>query len=243
MAQLKDAIGFRHDLFFGGAVQIDWFETDPEKRDLASANFVFHGPEYFGVTDEDKEGAKSYALVDTVSLTSELLAAMTPGRNDRFPIALAIAGYGAGKSHYALTLANLLSAPSGSMADVILNNIQHASPALGKQIHNHVDDWDHPFLVLPINGMTDFNLAEELSRQVLVQLRTRDLDTTPVEDLWPRFQDAEAFVERNFEKWRSEFEKVFGPDIAPETIQDQLKGHNESTASPSGYPVPSPLIS
>lgn len=229
MAQLKDAIGFRHDLFFGGAVQIDWFETDPQKRDLASANFVFHGPEYFGVTDEDKEGAKSYALIDTVSLTSELLAAMTPGRNDRFPITLAIAGYGAGKSHYALTLASLLSAPSESIADVILNNIEHASPALGKEIHNQVDDWDRPFLVLPINGMTDFNLAEELSRQVLAQLRARNLDTTPVEDLWPRFQDAEAFVERNFEKWRSEFEKVFGPDIESETIQHDLRSHNEST--------------
>jgi hypothetical protein len=228
MTLLKDVIGFRHDLFFGGAVQIDWFETDPDKRDLASGNFVFHGPEYFGVTDDDKEGAKSYALIDTVSLTSELLATMTPSRNDRFPIALAIAGYGAGKSHYALTLASLLSAPSESKAEVILNNIEHASPSLGKQIHIHVDDWDRPFLVLPINGMTDFNLAEELSRQVLAQLRAKGLDTTPVEDLWPRFQDAEAFVERNFEKWRSEFEKIFGRDITPESIRDQLKDHNES---------------
>ena len=228
MTQLKDAIGFRRDLFFGGAVQIDWFETDPEKRDLASTNFVFHGPKYFGVTDDDKEGAKSYALIDTVSLTSELMAGMTPGRNDRFPIALAIAGYGAGKSHYALTLAHLLSAPTGSVADAILDNVRHASPHLGKQIQHHIENWDQPFLVLPINGMTDFNLAEELSRQVLVQLRARGLDTTPVEDLWPRFQDAEAFVERNFEKWRSEFEKVFGPDIAPDSIRDGLKDHNES---------------
>ncbi len=187
--------------------------SDPDKRYLASANFVFHGPEYFGVTDDDKEGAKSYALIDTVSLTSKLMGEMAPGQTNGDPIALAIAGYGAGKSHYALTLANLLSAPTGPAAGRILNNIEHASPDPGKQIRSRVENWERPFLVLPINGMTDFNLAEELSRQVLVQLRSKELDTTPVEDLWPRFQDAETFVERNFDRWRTEFQKVFGPDV------------------------------
>ncbi|MFP4310010.1 MAG: hypothetical protein ACLFQQ_22590, partial [Desulfococcaceae bacterium] len=228
MTTLKDVVGFRRDLYFGGAVQIDWFETDEQKRDRAASNFVFHGPEYFGVTEEDKEGAKAYSLIDTVSLTSELLDSLEPGATDAFPIALAIAGYGAGKSHYALTLARLLSAPSEVASGVILDNIESASPKLGRKIRRQVEKWDRPLLVLPINGMNDFNLAEELSRQVLVQLRANGLDTTPIEELWPRFQEAEEFVRRNFDRWETEFRKVFGKDVSQEDILAKLGSHSEA---------------
>ena len=35
MKKLSDIVDFRRDLFFDGAVQISWFETDPVRRDKA----------------------------------------------------------------------------------------------------------------------------------------------------------------------------------------------------------------
>lgn len=46
-------IHVERDLFFDGAVQIGWFETDSERRDHAAANFVFHGPQYHGLAVDD----------------------------------------------------------------------------------------------------------------------------------------------------------------------------------------------
>ena len=62
--QLGNIIEFRKDLYFEGAVQIDWF-YDQQKAAKVAENFVFHGKDYFGV-DAKKDS------IDTVSLVKEL---------------------------------------------------------------------------------------------------------------------------------------------------------------------------
>ncbi|MCP4405638.1 MAG: hypothetical protein GY801_51085 [bacterium] len=46
MKKIADIVDFRRDLFFDGAVQIGWFETDSARRDLAASHFVFHDPQH-----------------------------------------------------------------------------------------------------------------------------------------------------------------------------------------------------
>jgi hypothetical protein len=60
--RIGEIIGFRDDLFFEGAVQIDWFYSR-EKAVKVAESFVFHGSEYFGISDE-QSGRK---MTDTVS--------------------------------------------------------------------------------------------------------------------------------------------------------------------------------
>lgn len=66
MKKLSDIIDFRRDLFFDGAVQIGWFETDPERRDKAAANFVVHGPQYHGVSEDDLRDAGGFPLIEPI---------------------------------------------------------------------------------------------------------------------------------------------------------------------------------
>lgn len=37
MKKLSEIVDLRRDLFFDGAVQISWFETDPQRPDQAAA--------------------------------------------------------------------------------------------------------------------------------------------------------------------------------------------------------------
>lgn len=85
MKKLSDIVDFRRDLFFDGAVQISWFETDPVRRDKAAANFVFHGPQYHGVSEKDLPDAGGFPLTDMVRFTYELLNALDVQTDATFP--------------------------------------------------------------------------------------------------------------------------------------------------------------
>ena len=44
--KLQDAVAFRRDLLFDGAVQVGWLEENPVLARKAAEHFVFHGPKY-----------------------------------------------------------------------------------------------------------------------------------------------------------------------------------------------------
>jgi len=66
--RLNDIVRFRGDRLFNGAVSISWFGTDESKTKAASEAFVFHGPKYHGVQQEDVGTGHGHLLMDTASL-------------------------------------------------------------------------------------------------------------------------------------------------------------------------------
>jgi len=227
MTTVSEVVEFRRDLFFDGAVQISWFENDLARRDKAASNFVFHGPEYHGVTANDISESREYNLTDTVSFAGSIVDTFDVETNQEHPISLAIAGYGTGKSHLALTLATVLSDPKSAVSEKILENLKLADPVVGSQIALKVKELSAPILVIPINGMGNFDLASELSRQALHRLNHHNLDTAAIDDLWPRFKLACNFVERNFELREKEFVEHFGNEIHKEELLNRLLDHDD----------------
>jgi len=229
MKRVKDMVGFRGDLFFDGAVQIGWFEKDFELSERAAAGFVFHGPTYHGISRDDASDVISAPVIDTASFAAELTQVLTRGISSDLPVALAIAGYGTGKSHLALTLANLFGDPGSPTANLVLENIEKADPEIGRKLRDQFDAIERPFLVLALDGMDNFDLAAELTRQVLKRLSEYEVSTQAIEELAPRFQLAERFVERNFELHREEFSQRFGPEVEKQKILRRLQERDEST--------------
>ena len=45
--KLGELLEFRKDLYFEGAVQIDWF-YEQKRAAMVAENFVFHGKDYYG---------------------------------------------------------------------------------------------------------------------------------------------------------------------------------------------------
>ena len=101
--ELGNILEFRKDLYFEGAVQADWFYS-PERAAKVAENFVFHGNQYFGIEDQ---GVGNKKRIDTISLVEELVTKLNDERSNA--LSLAIADYGTGKSHLAVTLAQLFS--------------------------------------------------------------------------------------------------------------------------------------
>ena len=128
---LSDTVRFRNDLLFDCAVQLGLFEDDRELASKAAEQYVFHGPTYNGVDREDLS-VTGHSLVDTATFTLDILEHIS-GQNPDEPFTMAIAGYGTGKSHLAITLACLLSAPDSSVSDKILGNMSMADAKIGKQ--------------------------------------------------------------------------------------------------------------
>lgn len=228
---LSDLVGFKSELFFDGAVQLRWVDEKPEKAADAAENFVFHGPSYHGVGQEDADVISSaYKLKDTASLVLELLESFVPdpSRPDPNPLSLAVAGYGSGKSHFALTVAKLLMSPNELLACKIIHSITSADVAIGERVELLLEQIGKPSLVVTLDGMSNFHLGSELSRGIIKQLKVNGLDLGPILELSPRFTYAGDFVKRNFEIRKDDFAKYL-EGFDKDTICGKLQENDENT--------------
>jgi len=227
--KIGDVTGFRRDVFFEGAVQLGWFVRKPEVAERAARNFIFHGPEYHGVTEEDFEITERFQLKDTATFFEEVVSNLyaTNKTNNFNPFGLAIAGYGTGKSHLSLTLATLLTSYPRELSSCIINNIHKADESSGERIKLVLGEADKPALVVAIDGMKNFNLTMELYNKVVEQLKRKNVDISPILDLSPRFRNAEEFVKRNFILRKELFEQKFGDRVDKDYILYKIAERDE----------------
>ena len=200
--QLSDIVSFRGDRLFNGAVNIEWFGNDPEKAKLASDSFVFHGPKYHGVSQKDIGDRHGHKLVDTANFTKSIIRRCY-GLEEQ-PFTLAIAGYGTGKSHLGLTLANLINAPQSESAANILSALNSADYELAGDIQLLMREASQPCLVLTLNGMRGFDLSAEVTKQLTAILKRDGHKTMCLDELRPRFGQAVSLIEMSNETVQSE---------------------------------------
>jgi len=224
--QLLDIIDFRSDRLFDGAVNLDWFFSDRERAKQVAESFVFHGPNYHGVRKEDI-GSESdvHQLVDTATFTHQVVRHCS-GSEDQ-PFTLAIAGYGTGKSHLATTLSLLLSDPSSEVAKKVLKNLQQADQTLAKETEAELRILGGKSLILAINGMGNFDLASEVTRQILLQLKEAKIDTGPLDQLRPRFSTAIKLINFLGDNDCERLVRLCGSQ-SKDNLIEELNLHNEA---------------
>lgn len=227
--KIGDLVSFHNENFFEGAVQLRWVTERPEQAKQAAKAFVFHGPRYHGAADAEADGiAGGYRLKDSASFVHELLDSVQGGLRgeERNPYWLVVAGYGAGKSHLALTCATLLAEPTSATAQAIIANIIKADDELGLKVQQAVATLERPALVITLDGMSGFHLGNALTQATLAQLQQHGVDTGAILALSPRFQLAEQFVERNYTLRMTRFAERL-PGMSAEAICAQLRNNNE----------------
>ena len=187
--KLGEILEFKRELYFEGAVQADWF-YDREKSVRVAENFVFHGSDYFGGEDGQRK------TIDTISLVKELAGKL--GDEQSNPLTLAIADYGTGKSHFAVTLGQLFSGYDymPETFDRIIKNINMIDKESASFIRESC--YDRNF-VMVINGMRDFNLHYEILRAAERSLRLYGLSIECLRKLNRTLETAELFFSRNKE--------------------------------------------
>ncbi|OPJ55652.1 hypothetical protein [Alkalithermobacter paradoxus] len=199
MAKIKDIISLKKDIVFGGAVQTDWY-YDKSKAKTISQSFIFHGPQFFGVTQDDVE-YKTHKLMDTCSFTN--LIANKLNDDEGNSIVLTIAGYGTGKSHLAVTLGNLFSHEKESdIYKDIVSNLRSADIDISENIE---DKTSKPNLVIVLNGMKDFNLNYEILSTAKKVLSAYGYGEEIFSEYTKAYNIAQTFLDRNFENFKDKF--------------------------------------
>lgn len=188
--ELGKILEFKKDLYFEGAVQADWFYSK-EKAAKVAENFVFHGKTYYGVEDQ---GGGSKKRIDTISLVKDLVEKLNDDKSNA--LSLAIADYGTGKSHLAVTLAQIFSG-SQYMPDSyekILSNISSIDKEAADDIRTNTKGRN---FVMVLNGMRDFNLHSEILRAAQRSMQVYGLSDDCLKKINRAVQTAELFFERN----------------------------------------------
>lgn len=196
-----ELLEFRKDLYFEGAVQIDWF-YDQVRAAKVAENFVFHGKDYFGFEETTLGGKKR---IDTVGLVQSLTSKLGD-ENVKVPF-LAIADYGTGKSHLAVTLGQLFSGPKymPETFSKVLSNIRSIDENAADEINRNCDGRN---FVMVINGMRDFNLHSEILRAAQRSLALYGLPDDNLRKLNRALETAEMFFERNSQNFIGIFESA-----------------------------------
>jgi len=222
MALLKDIVTFRDDLYFEGAVQADWFYQQ-RQLDAVVSSFVFHGPNTHAVNKDDFGEQR---LLDTASFALKIAEKATNPENGS-PFTLAIAGYGTGKSHLAVTLSTLYSGSEWhpDLHERILENIARADTNIAAKLRPLVK---RPRLVLTLNGMRDFNLHYELLRTAEKALRMYGSNLDVLTKLNKVKETATNFIERSYSLWSERANQVaslHGINLQNEALREYLMTH------------------
>jgi len=228
--RIGELIRFDSDLFFEGAVQLRWLDAQPDRAKQAARNFVFHGPRYHGVDNTNLDvGVRDYPLIDTASFIRKLIELLSnnDSLDEKNALWLAVAGYGSGKSHLAITIAELLQFPKGDVAQKVIEKVKDADLDIGNALAKELKVIKKPALVVALDGSSNFHLGNELSRSIIRQLKAIGADLSPIQELSPRFKFAEDFVRRNYEIRVEEFQQSF-LNLDHEAICIQLQENNES---------------
>lgn len=215
--KLNEILEFKKDLYFEGAVQADWFYL-AEKSKKVSENFVFHGSKYYGV-----EGLIGNRRIDTVSFVKTIGEKLKDENTN--PLTLAIADYGTGKSHLAVTLGQLLSGQEymPETFSKIIDNISKIDKQDAKEIK---ELYNRRNLVLIINGMKDFNLHSEILKAAQKTLKLHGISDNNLKKINKSIEIAEGFFERNNQIFISQFEtaaKNFGWYETGQQLIDKIR--------------------
>lgn len=201
MTNINNTLVLKKDVVFGGAVQTDWY-YDKEKQEKISENFIFHGPNFFGVTEDDVE-FKTHKLMDTCSYTEMISNKLYTDEGN--PIILTIAGYGTGKSHLAVTLGALFSGDSNNqLSKKVIKKIKEADKDIADRINANLNK---PNLVIVLNGMKDFNLNYEILNTAKMVLKNHGYSEEIFSEYTKAYNIAKIFVDRNFENLEEYFVK------------------------------------
>lgn len=228
--KVSDLVRFRSDLFFEGAVQLLWADQNVDRANEAAGTFVFHGPRYHGV-GKDTGADEAYRLTDTATLAADLLdriVGVTGESESENPFSLAIAGYGSGKSHFAVALTQLLRHPHSELSERIIANLELADGLIAKRAKHAVSNIEKPAFVVVLDGTGNFNLGNALSRAVYRSLKEEAIDDGVLRELSPRFEDAANFVNRNYSVRSNEFAEHFGLQTQANIIAS-LRERDEQT--------------
>ena len=181
----RDIVSYESKRLFSGAIDLDIFIGQPQKAEEIALSYMFHGKtNHVGV-------ANGHTLTDSISFFKIILDAL---KSDIPEMILGIAGYGVGKSHFALTIAELLASRNISLQEKLLRNIGAIDPFSEEDIRKELNKDSRGYLVIPINGMRGSSL-KDIFFSIVKRILIKDgVDASCLDEFDPRFASLKEVV-------------------------------------------------
>ena len=206
---VNDILEFNKKKYFNGAVQANWFYDNDKVYDVTSS-YVFHGPKYHGV-DQQETGSLNYKLNDTASYLLRIAKKSSEKESNRFN--MTIAGYGTGKTHFAVAMASFLSGHNNLLRQTVIENVKTAD----KSIASKLQSYKGKNLILVLNGMKDFNLNSEILSVTKKALEQHGISSEILASLTKQYRQAISFCRNTFETYKDSYDKYLS-DIGYKNI-------------------------
>lgn len=197
--KVNDVLAFNKERYFNGAIQAEWFYDSRISYETGSS-YVFHGPSYYGVSNQDVQ-AGEHKLLDTISFTSMMSDRIIGRTGNNF--VMTIAGYGTGKSHLAVTLGKLFSGDDKRAREAILKNISDVEPRIGQDLRSNIMLSRN--LVIVLNGMNNFNLDHEMMKCAKKALEQHGISPDVMKELATAYATAQHFLNQTFDMLSSRY--------------------------------------
>lgn len=196
---VRDLVRFHGNRLFAGAIDLDWYFTKDENwNEKVAEAYLFHGPHYLTAHSSDVGKVKTHSLTDTVTLVDEVLNSLL----GETQLSFAIAGYGTGKSHFSLTLAELLTTHNTVFKQTILSHIREQDQQLYDDIVEKLNKLNKPVLVVPVNGIRSVNLFQEIftNAKKAIEKDPRELSLSAFERFNPQYASLLNLLSNHFDK-------------------------------------------
>lgn len=180
---VKDIFGFNYELFFDGAVNVKWLFEDTNRFEKAANSFLYHNNKYL-------QNEKYFSTIDFLS---EILDSMYEERLEKNNMLMAIAPYGAGKSHFITSIFSLISNNSYLINNSrIFKNISQIDSQVSEKYRNKLRK---PNLVLVFNGMEYFDLSAEMEKQIKYILDKSNIKSDIFEHTEVVYEGMRSFID------------------------------------------------
>ncbi len=196
---VNDILEFNKKKYFNGAVQANWFYDNDKVYDVTSS-YVFHGPKYHGV-DQQETGSLNYKLNDTASYLLRIAKKSSEKESNRFN--MTIAGYGTGKTHFSVAMASFLSGHNNVLRQTVIENVKTADKSIALKLQSYTGK----NLVLVLNGMKDFNLNSEILSVTKKALEQHGISSEVLASLTKQYRQAISFCRNTFETYKDSYDK------------------------------------
>lgn len=216
MTRIGELVEFNKEDFFDGAIQADWF-YDLERRNKVANSYIFHGPKYFGLREGDIKKT-DHKLIDTATFVKKISDKIIYDL-DSSRFILTIAGYGAGKSHLAVTMGGLFSGDNRILQEDILKRINSVDPDIASSIKGTLLK---PNLVIVLNGMKDFNLNYEVLKCVKEALRLHNVSDEFLKEMTTAYNTAKIFTQKAFNPFKESFKKAASTKPKYSMLEDNI---------------------
>jgi hypothetical protein len=211
--ELWETYNYHQERLFHGALCVEWYANDLEKSARAAEVYLFN-------KSTSSNSDKRLTKFDSVQMT-KIIFAIAMGELDQ-KYSIIYAGYGSGKSHYALTVSEFLHPHNKQIENLIFENLSIFDPEF---VQNRQMSKKYP-LIIPINGISNPELFTTILYTAKKIIEADGNDASSIGTIYPYYETMLNRFNTSSKEYQDLFIQKIG--VSNDEFREAMEIHNPS---------------